>query len=182
MSKIPVLFTMPDSIYKSLPGTDVYDIERNALTWNGGSPAVMHPPCRAWSRLRSFSKHREYEKWLAVWAVRKLRKYGGVLEHPAGSALFSFMRLPSPGSIDRYGGFVFPVDQYWFGHRAKKPTWLYIVGCTPKDLPVFDLVMGVPDFVVQSKTNKNHISKRERLATPPPFAEWLLQVVRVISK
>jgi hypothetical protein len=35
-----------DSIYKDLPDTKVWDIDRDAQEWPGGSPLVAHPPCR----------------------------------------------------------------------------------------------------------------------------------------
>lgn len=176
----PVLFALSDSIYKSLPGTDVYDLERDALTWTGGCPVLAHPPCRAWSRLRHFSKHDEQEKNLAVWAVSQIRQFGGVLEHPAGSSLWPFLNLPLPGNFDEFGGFTFPVDQFWFGHKARKSTFLYIVGCLPGDLPRVPLSIDTPSYVVQSRTNKNHISRRDRLSTPLGFAVWLLDCLQVI--
>ena len=33
--KVPVLFVAKDSIYKSLPGVDCYDLERNFLSCPG---------------------------------------------------------------------------------------------------------------------------------------------------
>lgn len=53
---VAVLFARADSIYKGLPGVDVYDADRDARTFPGGCPVVAHPPCRAWAvsgRLRS---------------------------------------------------------------------------------------------------------------------------------
>ena len=47
MTQVAVLFARADSIYKTLPGCDVYDIKRDARTWPGGCPVVAHPPCRA---------------------------------------------------------------------------------------------------------------------------------------
>ena len=35
---ISVLFARSDSVYKALPGCDVWDQERNALFWPGGNP------------------------------------------------------------------------------------------------------------------------------------------------
>lgn len=80
---IAVLFARSDSIYKSLPGCDVYDIERDALTWPGGSPVVAHPPCRAWGSFAWRARPREGERECAPWAVEQIRRHGGVLEHPA---------------------------------------------------------------------------------------------------
>ena len=49
---VAVLFARADSVYKTLPGCDVYDIDRDALTFPGGNQVVAHPPCRAWGQLR----------------------------------------------------------------------------------------------------------------------------------
>ncbi len=171
---VAVLFARADSVYKTLVGADVYDIERNAKTWTGGCAVVAHPPCRAWGRLRYFAKPRKGERGLAIWAVRQVRTWGGVLEHPAGSRLWLKAGLPLPGSRDRFGGWTLPVHQHWWGHRAEKATWLYIVGCEPVDLPAMPLVLGEPTHVVQSsKSGRPHITKAEREHTPPQLAEWL---------
>ena len=59
-----------------------------------------------------------------------------VLEHPKGSRLWHEAPLPMPGEFsDEFGGFTILVDQYQFGHVARKWTHLYIVGIEPKDLP-----------------------------------------------
>ena len=42
---IAILFARKDSVYKAMPGLDVYDFERDALTWPGGAPLIAHPPC-----------------------------------------------------------------------------------------------------------------------------------------
>ena len=73
---VAALFVRSDSIYKSLPGVDCFDIERDALTFPGGKPVVCHPPCRAWGVLRKFAKPRPGEKALAPWAVNQVRDLG----------------------------------------------------------------------------------------------------------
>ena len=40
---VAVLFARADSTYKTLPGTDVWDIERNARLWPGCAPADTPP-------------------------------------------------------------------------------------------------------------------------------------------
>lgn len=74
---IAVLFARADSVYKTIPGCDVYDIDRDARKWQGGCQVVAHPPCRAWGRLRTFANPRKGERLLATWAVRQVRKWGG---------------------------------------------------------------------------------------------------------
>lgn len=92
-----VLFVERNSIYKTFPGLDCYDEDRDARTFPGGMPVIAHPPCRLWGRLRSFSTAPESEKDLARFAVAMVRQWGGVLEHPAHSTLWKDRGLPLPG-------------------------------------------------------------------------------------
>src|SRR5207245_1798634 len=93
-----VLFARRDSIYKTLPGCEVYDQDRDALSYVGGMPVVAHPPCRAWGNLAHFAKPRDGEKQFAEWAVQQVRRWGGVLEHPKNSRLWAAKGLPKAGS------------------------------------------------------------------------------------
>lgn len=166
---VSVLFARSDSVYFSL-GCDVYDIHRDARNFSGPSPVVAHPPCRAWGRLRTFAKPRHDEKDLAFFAVDCVRRFGGVLEHPASSTLWNAASLPSPGLRDSFGGFTFPILQSWFGHPAPKPTWLYICGLNPSDLPPIPFELGIPPGRVAN------LSRSAREHTPPLLASWLLSV------
>ena len=185
MHDVTVLFARSDSIYKTLPGVDVWDAERDARKWQGGTPVVAHPPCRAWGRLRHFARPRPDEKALALWAVDQVRQWGGVLEHPAGSTLWPTANLPAPGQHDRWGGWTLPIAQNWWGHRAEKKTWLYIMGIKPCDLPRMPIVLGEATHVVQSSKrhdHRPHITKAEREHTPPQLAEWLVELARRCAK
>lgn len=101
---VAVLFARADSNYKSLDGVDVYDMDRDARTYDGPHPVVAHPPCRAWGRLRAFANARPDERNLGRLATALVREFGGVLEHPAGSTLWAAQRLPRPGERDNWGG------------------------------------------------------------------------------
>lgn len=126
--KVAVLFARQDSHYKTMPGCDVYDIDRDARKWPGGAPIVAHPPCRAWGRLRQFAKPRSDEKDLAIYAVAWAWVHGGVVEHPAHSTLWEALALPLPGEPpDMFGGYTIELRQCDFGHRAEKLTWCYVV-------------------------------------------------------
>lgn len=135
---------------------DWYDEARDARTYAGPLPVVAHPPCGPWGGLRH--QYRGTEHDCAPCAVAQVRRYGGVLEHPAKSALFGTEplcvendddrkhcvhwwdaepccrcglddTLPLPGEqTDRFGGYTISVDQVEWGHVARKRTWLYIVG------------------------------------------------------
>jgi hypothetical protein len=181
MREVAVLFARADSVYKELPGCDVWDIERDALKWPGGAPVVAHPPCRAWGRLRQFAKPRDGEKELALWAVDQVRRFGGVLEHPEGSTLWPTVGLPAPGQRDAFGGWTLAIHQYEFGHRAEKATLLYIVGCDPEDLPEIPLRLGEATHCIRptkSYPRKPSVTKPEREHTPRPLAEWLVELAR----
>lgn len=181
---VAVLFARKDSIYKTLPGTDVYDIERDALTWPGGCPVVAHPPCRAWASLRHCAKPRPGEKDLAIWAIRQVQEWGGVLEHPLRSTLWPYAGLPEPGRIDAFGGFTLPVNQHWWGHRAEKATRLYICGVSPREIPLIPIRLERPTHTVglwsgrDRKRCRPTIAKSEFEASPPEFATWLLELAR----
>lgn len=163
---VAVLFARSDSIYKSMPGCDVYDLERDARTFNGGMPVIAHPPCRGWGRLRKFAKPLPGERDLAFFAVDKVRQCGGVFEHPESSRLWPEYGLPPVGKKDIYGGWTLPVSQFWFGHKCEKRTWLYICGIDPRSLSL-PFALGKPTQVIES------ISKSDRERTPPHFAYWL---------
>ncbi len=179
---ISVLYTRADSIYKQL-GVDCWDMERDARKWPGGNPIVAHPPCRAWGQLSHFAKPRPDEKELAISAVKQIRKYGGVLEHPRASKLWKEMNLPMPGEVDEYGGYSICVNQSWWGHKAEKKTLLYIVGCKIGGLPPIPISFNAIEYTVGSKKKKKsgrrtkkEITKKEREATPVEFAKWLIEV------
>lgn len=179
---IAVLFARQDSIYKSLPECDVFDIDRDAMTWKGGYPVVAHPPCRAWGQLRYWAKPREGEKELALWAINQVRVFGGVLEHPARSTLWPVAGLPEPGQTDQWGGWTLVIDQNWWGHRARKRTRLYIVGCRPNDLPVMPIVLGDAPCTLGLYSGRNRkkcrpsVTKPEMEKTPPDLAKWLVDI------
>ena len=179
---VSVLFARSDSNYKTLPGCDVWDIDRDARCWPGGSPVVAHPPCRAWGRLRQFAKPRPDEKQLAILAVSHVRQFGGVLEHPAESSLWLECRLPRPGEFpDEFGGWTLEIQQFHFGHRAEKFTWLYIVGCDPSGIPPIPIREGRATHCIRptkSYPRLPSVTKAEREHTPPQLAAWLCDLAR----
>lgn len=183
--KCAALFVMGDSYYKTIEGVDCFDLERDALTFTGACPVVAHPPCRAWSRLRHFAKPRPGERDLAFFALDRVRSNGGVLEHPSGSELWKVAGLPRPGTLarDSFGGWTLPVSQKWWGHRCEKRTWLYICGIDPGALPVMPFVLGEAERTCglwsgrDRSIARKEVGKHERMASPPAFADWLVDLV-----
>lgn len=165
---IAVLYARRRTVYRQWAGVDVWDEERDARRWPGGCPVIAHPPCRAWGRYHHRAKPAPHEKELAIHAVAMVRQWGGVLEHPACSKLWNEAALPRPGEPpDAFGGYSIAVNQVDWGHRAIKPTWLYIVGIAEDQLP-WRPPAGVPE------TDIEHMWRGEREATPAAFAKWLV--------
>jgi len=182
---VTILFARKDSIYKTLTGVDVYDIERDALKYNGGNPIVAHPPCRTWGRYSHWATRAEPgEHELAPWTVDKIRKNGGVLEHPCASKLWYDYDLPKPGWKDKFGGWTLQVYQWWWGHPCEKNTWLYICGVNSKCIPGLPFKLGHPDYVIgysrKNSYGKIELSKSKRDVTPILFAKWLVDLARKV--
>lgn len=178
MKVVTVLVARADSIYKEFPFVDVWDQDRDALLWPGGTPIVAHPPCGQWGRLRPFARVNPQEKALAPWAVSQVRKWGGVLEHPRYSTLWKEVGLPAPGCRDAFGGWTLSVPQFWWGHKAKKATWLYLVGIDPGSLDI-PFVLGEPSHVistVKKDSPRPEVPRNEREATPVKLAKWLCEI------
>ena len=178
---VTVLFARSDSIYKSIDGIDVWDADRDARKWPGGTPVVAHPPCRGWSRMRGFAKPLPDETGLGLWAVSMVREWGGVLEHPESSLLWRVAGLPFPGERDQWGGWTLPVHQFWWGHPCEKRTWLYVVGCPPERVPSIPLVLGEAPYVVSPclknvRRKRPSLSPADRERTPVAFANWLIDL------
>ena len=183
MADVAVLFVAKQSIYKLPPlrgRVDAWDENRDARRFRGGMPVIAHPPCRLWSELSHMSTAPSEEKQLAIFALDRVRMCGGVLEHPYKSKLWKYCGLPLPGSgQDEWGGFTIEVDQFHWGHKARKRTWLYIAGIGPGDVPVMPKRAGEPTHVVTTSngnTKKPEVQRWERSATPPYFATWLYEL------
>lgn len=137
--------------------------------------------------MKHMANPRPDERNLARLAVALVREFGGVLEHPSGSSLWPAQRLPEPGARDEFGGWTFPAPQKWWGHEAEKRTLFYIVGCEPKDIPPFPLVLGEAEAVVSTSARRRdgtrlrarrEISKAARERTPIELARWLAKLAR----
>lgn len=194
-TSVAVLFARADSVYKTMPECDVYDIERDARTWPGGCPVVAHPPCRAWGQMSHMAKPRHDEKDLARFAVAMVREWGGVLEHPRNSRLWPDQGLPEPGQRDAHGGWTLGISQHWWGHRAEKLTKLYIVGVEPAEIPAVPLSLHYATHVIAQNGSprpdlgrgrlvkgmrgwRPKVSAAEREHTPPALARWLVDLAQ----
>ena len=143
---VHALYVDPRGPYpKLLDESHCWDAERDAFNYEGPGPIVAHPPCGPWGNSRHLYKGAAWdlERACAPLAVEQVRRFGGVLEHPAGSRLWggpsclnrkgalpgAVVDLPFLGDApDAYGGRTYQVEQVEWGHVARKRTWLYVVG------------------------------------------------------
>jgi hypothetical protein len=180
----PVLFCEKNSVYRYL-GCDVYDLSRNAISCKSFKPAIYHPPCQSWSRLRKFSNFVPGNHWLGVWAFIRVRRFGGILEQPESSYLFKFMKAPLPGTgYDHFGGRTVVIDQVKYGHKCRKRTWLYIVDFWQNlelNIPCPD---NKPVCIIASSSKKSILpaaGKKWRNYTPLLLAKELLSLTSKIE-
>ena len=172
---IPVLFTCRSSPYLALPFCDCWDARRDATTYSEGLPVIAHPPCARWGKFASYDGHTPGDDGgLGDFAVETVRRFGGILEHPAHSGLFARHFMPQPRTgLDLWGGFTVEVNQSAYGHRALKPTWLYCVGVDPS-YP-WRLGRGAPTKSIPD------LGKAERERTPISLAHELVLAFQTIN-
>ena len=188
---VAVLFARADSVYKTMPECDVFDMERDARTYDGPHPVVAHPPCTRWSMINGVVLSRYPHKaeefaWgndggTFAFALETARRCGGVLEHPAGSRAWRHFGMPKIGrGPDEHGGWSCEVRQCDWGHRAEKRTWLYVVGCGPDELPSMPAPREATALVVKMPECRavEVMGKAEREHTPPQFARWLVDLAQ----
>jgi hypothetical protein len=191
--KITALFVHKNGIYSNLPSVDPWDETRDARKYNGPSPVVAHPPCSRWCRLAGLVEARwGYKRGddggCFESALKSVRKFGGVLEHPAYSKAWSHFDLPVPNRHGGWqrglcGGWSCHVEQVRYGHPVKKATWLYAFGT---DLPSlkWGSALDVESTALVSwcgnhtkKFDKRRrISKKAASATPIEFRDVLISL------
>jgi hypothetical protein len=143
---IAALYVEADGAYSDLANVDPWDIGRDARKYAGPHRVVAHPPCQRWGRFWHGSTRKPHQFELGAddgcfaAALNAVRRWGGVLEHPADShawAAFNLNRPPRDGgwiAADFKGGWTCCVYQGNYGHFAGKPTWLYANGVALPDL------------------------------------------------
>jgi hypothetical protein len=195
--KVAALYVQKGGIYFGLSDVDPWDESRDARNYTGPHPIVAHPPCNHWCQLASVNAAR-YESFnighdhgCFKAALVDVRRFGGVLEHPAYSLAWPAFGLPTPTkgawtkTLDD-PGWVAQVSQSAYGHSARKRTWLYYVGSKPP----FDLMWDDPpgEAVIGGGVNsgecvgRRKIEKHEASATPTWFRDVLLDLARGCHK
>jgi hypothetical protein len=177
VSKVAALFVDSKGVYANLPDVEVWDEARDARLYAGPWPVVAHPPCARWCRLAGLVEKRwGYKKGddggTFAAALNAVRTWGGVLEHPAYSDAFAAHGIAPPGgawqrSLD--GGWVCHVEQWHYGHKAKKATWLYAFGVDK--LP--SMIWGrTPDTAAPAYVTDDGGDVKRRKARPALVERW----------
>lgn len=211
MTDVAALFVDPKGIYPELLGVErCWDEERDARWYEGPWPCVAHPPCHLWVNMAAVHWKR-YARQKPAWypggsddgcfaaALAAVRRWGGVLEHPAGShaweahGLLAPHTYPDPKGLPLsrsywraflagpgVGYWVCEVWQHAYGHGARKRTWLLYCGKRPP----FQLNWARNSKTVTHhighdakwRTDKIRLEKRAASATPRAFAEELIRL------
>lgn len=207
---IAALYVETGGSYFGLPDVDPWDEARDARLYAGPHPVVAHPPCQRWGKLwagqplwikrTGIRKTKGDDDGCFVAALAAVRQWGGVIEHPEQSHAWKHFGLNIPPreggwvSADYLGagqfGWTCCVEQGRYGHYARKPTWLYAVGC---DLPELDWGKG-PSRLDPAVVERMGLKRAKRLGevgargggtdsaprigTPPAFRDLLLSIAR----
>lgn len=180
---VSILYVQKKSNYDSFKELDLWKEERNALLYSGDNVIIAHPPCRGFGRLRSFSNNPGCELFMGFSSIAKVRRFGGIVEHPISSTLWQKMKVGSLKSPDQYGGYLIKVHLSDFGFKAKKPSGLYIVGLPYKLLPAQPLSLDAITHSVctSKKSAKKELDVLVRSRTPLALINWMLEVCELIS-
>lgn len=182
---IAALFVAKDGCYFGLPDVDPWDEARDARLYGGPHPVVAHPPCQRWSQMNRVNAVRwgyrlGDDGGCFKAALEAVRRWGGVLEHPAESMAFAAFGLPRPArhgwALTTGREWLTEVNQAAYGHRATKRTWLLCNGTAPPRL-MWERVRGTHQIGGFDVTLPQ-LPRRERAATPLPFRDLLLSIAR----
>lgn len=210
---VAALYVETGGCYFGLPDVEPWDEARDAREYAGPHPVVAHPPCQRWGKLWAgqplFIKRTGERKTKGddggcfKSALRTIRKFGGVIEHPWGSHAwphFGFNVPPRSGGWIRahwQGYWTCCVEQGRYGHYARKPTLLLVYGVSHRDLPELDWGIGerqLDPAVVERMGLKRAIRLGEvggrgggtdsapRIGTPEPFRDLLLSIARSATR
>lgn len=206
---IAALYIETSGCYTGLPGVEPWDQERDARLYPGPYPVVAHPPCQRWGKLwagqplhikrTGVRKTKGDDGGCFSAALAAVRKWGGVLEHPAEShawAHFGLNKPPRSGgwiTADFHGGWTCCVEQRGYGHYARKPTWLYAVkvdlpelrwGKTARQLdPAVVARMGIERAIRLGEVGARGGGRDStaRIHTPAEFRDLLISIARTAT-
>ncbi len=177
---VAALYVDPKGVYSGLPDVDCWGEERDARLYAGPYPVVAHPPCKSWSIMGQCRPEiiRGDDGGCFEAALAAVRRWGGVLEHPAYSHAWKRFGLRRP-ITDTWASslldddWVCAVDQAHYGHPANKMTWLYYVGPDPQLL-----MWGRASSTGLTVRNDGGGGRDQRSKTPIAFRDALLDLAR----
>ena len=192
--EVSALFVQTAGHYFGLSFVDPWDEHRDARTYGGPAPVVAHPPCNLWVNLAKVN----YIRWggehnrpgndqgCFAAALASVKRWGGVLEHPAESKAWEAHGLPEPLMVGWQrcldGGWVCEVWQSAYGHRARKRTWLFYFGTNPPSPMRWERPEGTHQIGYHDQRgkerNKPTVGKKEASRTPLEFRDALLRLAQ----
>jgi len=185
---IAALYVETGGVYYGLDNVEPWDEKSDARLYDGPHPVVAHPPCARWCQLAPVNQARWGTRigddgGTFYAALKAVRKWGGVLEHPAYTLAWKQYGLPRPRrgqwmrSLDD-PGWVTEISQSAYGHLARKRTWLYLIG-EPFPLnwrdPAGAKVVGAGIRTGQA-AGRGRLTPEEALGTPLAFRDELLEL------
>ena len=211
--QVAALYVETNGAYFGLAGVDAWEELRDARKYAGPHPVVAHPPCQRWGRFWHGSTRKPHQFTLGddfgcfMAALAAVRRFGGVLEHPADSRAWESFGIRKPprsgGWIDARMVFDTEPPEMWtccvyqghYGHFSGKPTWLLAAGISRDALP--ELRWGKTEQRIHPRALELHgyekarrigmmamvggkDKTRIRNATPPEFRELLLSIARSV--
>jgi hypothetical protein len=191
---IAALYVAKGGVYYGLPDVDPWDEERDARLYAGPWPVVAHPPCARWCVPLAYVNQTRYGHRVGddggcfESALHAVRRWGGILEHPANTAAWRAFGLPKP-PLGRWKGsdavgWVTDVSQVAYGCEASKRTWLYAHGMPCPQPLNYD--RPAPRRLVSALRRTTQTLPRLRgkaaSATPPAFRDVLLNIARSVPQ
>ncbi len=213
---IAALFVRKGGVYFNVPDVDPWDQRRDARLYWGPFPVVAHPPCQRWGRYwfggpsSKVRRQRGDDGGCFSAAIASVRRWGGVLEHPAYSSAweaFEIFAPPAAGGWITAGdgvGWTCHVEQGHYEHRARKATWLYaarvpslpslrwgrsrprarVDGCgfhTTEERIAKLGGMNRRQWLEARGIVTDRMSSAEAAATPIPFRDLLISIARSVD-
>jgi hypothetical protein len=201
VTRVAALFVEDGGSYYGIPEVDPWPESKDARLYAGPHPVVAHPPCQMWINYAALNFKRyggEHNRpgndgGCFESALASVRRWGGVLEHPASSNAWAAHGLPRPTSLFGWcGPYLVPgggrkrqwewtceVWQSAYGHRARKRTWLLWSSPTWRVPPQLNWQKAPGTHQIGwFDRAKPTLGKKAASATPPEFREALLGLAR----